>query len=163
MYPSCPIVFNFFARQWCCHALFRNNFTNKQYVMTKRNLARSDLNTGVGGMSSVTTGPRGYFYITTPFYYYRDSHYKDKTVWRPSYLCNGNPVLEKDGIHYSDVIMGIMASQITSLKIVYSSIYSGADQRKHQSSASLAFVRGIHGWHKWPVMRKMFPFDDVIM
>ena len=64
--------------------------------------------------------------------------------------------------------MGTMASQITSLTIVYSTVYSGADQRKHQSSASLAFVRGIHRWpvnspHKWPVTRKMFPFDDVIM
>ena len=44
--------------------------------------------------------------------------------------------------HYSDVIMGAMASQITSLAIVYSTVYSGADQRKHQSSASLAFVWG---------------------
>ena len=64
--------------------------------------------------------------------------------------------------------MGPMASQITSLTIVYSTVYSGADQRKHQSSASLAFVRGIHRGpvnypHKWPVARKMFPFDDVIM
>ena len=64
--------------------------------------------------------------------------------------------------------MGAMAYQITSLTIVYSTVYSGTDQRKHQSSASLAFVRGIHRWpvnspHKWPVMRKMFPFDDVIM
>ena len=52
--------------------------------------------------------------------------------------------------------------------IVYSTIYSEADQRKHQSSASLAFVRGIRQWlvnspHKWPVTRKMFSFDDVIM
>ena len=52
--------------------------------------------------------------------------------------------------------------------IVYSSVYSGADQRKHQSSASLTFVLGIHRGpvnspHKWPVTRKMFPFDDVIM
>ena len=38
--------------------------------------------------------------------------------------------------------MGAMASQITSLTIVYSTTYSGAEQRKHQSSASLAFVRG---------------------
>ena len=70
--------------------------------------------------------------------------------------------------HYNDVIMGAMASQFTSLTIVYSTVYSGADQRKHQSSASLAFVRGIHRWpvnspHKGPVTRKMFPFDDVIM
>ena len=46
-------------------------------------------------------------------------------------------------IHYDDAIMGAMASQITSLTIVYLTVYSGADQRKHQSSASLAFVQGI--------------------
>ena len=46
--------------------------------------------------------------------------------------------------HYGDVIMRPMASQITSITIVYSTAYSGADQRKHQSPASLAFVRGIH-------------------
>ena len=50
--------------------------------------------------------------------------------------------------HYNDVIMTMMASQITSLTIVYSTVYSNADQRKHQSSASLAFVRGIH-WDRW--------------
>ena len=70
--------------------------------------------------------------------------------------------------HYDDVKMGAIASQITSLTIVYSTVYSGADQSKHQSSASLAFVWGIHRGpvnspHKWPVTRKMFPFDDVIM
>ena len=46
--------------------------------------------------------------------------------------------------HYTDVIMTTMASQITSLTVVYSTVYSDADQRKHQSSASLAFVWGIH-------------------
>ena len=40
--------------------------------------------------------------------------------------------------------MGTMASQITSLTIVYATIYSGAEQRKHQSSASLSFVGEIH-------------------
>ena len=69
---------------------------------------------------------------------------------------------------YSDVIMSVMASQITSLTIVYSTIHSGADQGKHQSSASLAFVWGIYRWpvnslHKGPVTWKMFPFDDIIM
>ena len=64
--------------------------------------------------------------------------------------------------------MTTIASQATSLTIVYSTVYSGADQNKHQSSASLAFVGGIHRGpvnspHKWPVTRKMFPFDDVIM
>ena len=71
-------------------------------------------------------------------------------------------------IHYDDVIMTMLASQITSLTVVYSIVYSGVNQRKHQSSASLAFVREIHRGpvnfpHKWPVTRKMFPFDDVIM
>ena len=47
-------------------------------------------------------------------------------------------------MHYRDVIMGTIASQITSLTIVYSIVYSDLDQRKHQSSASLAFVGGIH-------------------
>ena len=46
--------------------------------------------------------------------------------------------------HYHVVIMGTIASQITSITIVYSTVYSDADQRKHQSSASLAFVRRIH-------------------
>ena len=46
--------------------------------------------------------------------------------------------------HYDDVIMGTMASQITSLAVVYAIVYSDEDQRKHQSSASLAFVWGIH-------------------
>ena len=64
--------------------------------------------------------------------------------------------------------MGAMASQITSLTSVYLIVHSSADQRKHQSSASLAFVRRIHRWpvsspHKSPVTRKMFQFDDVIM
>ena len=68
-------------------------------------------------------------------------------------------------LHYNDVIMSAMASQITSLTIVYSTVYSGTDQRKHQSSASLAFVRGnspVNSPHKGPVTWKMFPLDDVI-
>ena len=70
--------------------------------------------------------------------------------------------------HYSEVILGTVVSQITSISIVYSTICSGTDQRKHQSSASLAFVRRIHWWplnspHKGPVSWKMFPFDDIII
>ena len=71
-------------------------------------------------------------------------------------------------LNYSDVIITTIASQIPSLTIVYSIVYSDADQRKHQSSAWLAFVLGIHRWpvnspQKRPVTRKMFPFDDAIM
>ena len=61
-----------------------------------------------------------------------------------------------------------MASQITSVTIVYSTVCSGVHHRKHQSSASLACVTEIQQWavnfpHKGPVTRKMFPYDDVIM
>ena len=82
--------------------------------------------------------------------------------------CYHNELIHNWQSHYSDVKMGTIASQITSLTIVYSADYSDADQRKHQSSSSLAFVWGIHRGpvnspHKWPVTRKMFPFDDVIV
>ena len=78
------------------------------------------------------------------------------------------PCKPPPAVQYSDVIMGAIASQIISLTSVYLTDYSGADQRKYQSSASLAFVCGIHRWpvksqHKWPVTRKMLPFDDFIM
>ena len=61
-----------------------------------------------------------------------------------------------------------MVSKITSVSVACSSVWSGGDQRKHRSSASLAFVRGIHRqlvdfFHKGSVTRKMFAFDDVIM
>ena len=70
--------------------------------------------------------------------------------------------------HYNDVIMTTVASQITSVSIVYSTGCPRADKRKHQSPASLALVRGIHRstvnfLHKGPVTRRMFPFDDIIM
>ena len=80
-----------------------------------------------------------------------------KQAWVPSKW----PGIEAWTAQYSDVIMSRVASQITSH-------YSGIDQRKHQSSASLASVRGVHRWpanspHKGQATRKMFPFDDVIM
>ena len=83
-------------------------------------------------------------------------------------LAKVGPMPIKTLLHYDDVIMTMLASQITSLTVVYSIVYSGVNQRKHQSPASLAFVREIHRGpvnfpHKWPVTRKMFPFDDVIM
>ena len=70
--------------------------------------------------------------------------------------------------HYSDVILSMMASQITGVSIACSTGCSGADQRKHQSSVSLAFVRRIHRWpvdspHKGPITRKMLPFDYIIV
>ena len=82
-----------------------------------------------------------------------------RNVWVAAHLNSG---------HYSDVVMGAIVPQITSLPIVHLTVYSGAGQRKHQSSASLASVREIHRLpvnflHKGPVTRKMLPFGDVIM
>ena len=76
--------------------------------------------------------------------------------------------LASPGGHYRDINMSVMASQITSVSNVCSAHCPGADQRKHQGSASLAFVSGIHRWpvdspHKGPVTRKMLAFDDVFM
>ena len=84
-----------------------------------------------------------------------------------TYLTLHSNVLAHE-LHYNDGITSAMESQITGLLIVCSTVCSGTDQRKHQSSASLAFVRGIHRWpvnspHKAPVTQKRFPFDDVII
>ena len=89
---------------------------------------------------------------------------KSQTPWPPQETYS----YEKScRLHCNYVIMNAMASQITSFTIVYPSVYLGTDQRKHQSSASLAFVREFTGdrWfpHKRQVKRKIFPFGDVIM
>ena len=75
--------------------------------------------------------------------------------------------------HYNDVIMGRMASQINSLTIVYSTVYSGARLfRRRSMKTSKLRVTGLCAWnspvtgespHKWSVTWTMFPFDDVIM
>ena len=98
------------------------------------------------------------------------------TPWRPKepghqqtwYWPNARNIRLEHEKHYNDVTMRATASQITGVSTVYSIVCSGADQRKPQSSASLAFVWGILRWpvkshHKGPVTRKMFPFNDVIM
>ena len=97
--------------------------------------------------------------------------YTEKCIWTLR-LQTGSHLLRPQLLlviyHYNDVIMSAIASQITSLTIVYSIVHSDADQRKHQRSTSLAFVREIrrgpvNSPHKCPVTRKMFPFDGVIM
>ena len=114
-----------------------------------------------GGFNAMSPGP-SVQYIPLGV-----NHTGDFNAMYPGHkLRLGNESLEV--LHYSDVIMDAIASQTTSLTIVYSTVYSGADHRKYQSSPSLAFVRGIHSWpvippHKWQVTRKICPFDDVIM
>ena len=86
-------------------------------------------------------------FSSKPTFWYIDDHnffphYSQD--WNKSMLVKAAPVMSSSSLHYSDVIMTTMASEITSLTVVYSTVYSDADQRKHQSSASLAFVWGIH-------------------
>ena len=101
---------------------------------------------------------------------YNVGHNKNIPVLFDQHIYNFKPpvLYRSKYFHKSHVIMSAMASKITSLMIVYWSVYSGAYQRKHQSSASLAFVRWIYRWtvnspHKGPVTREMLPFDDIIM
>ena len=109
-----------------------------------------------------------FYHIFRPFYeIFRTSHMRKACEKR---IFTHVPVARKYKItaHYNDVIMGAIASEITGLPIVYSTVYSGADERKHQSSVSLAFVREIHRWpvnstHKGPATQIMFPFHHVIM
>ena len=95
--------------------------------------------------------------------------YVDPDLWRQMRSLGpwDNELVTPDP-HYNDVTMGAIVSQITSVSNVYSTVYLDADYRKHQSSALLAFVRWIHWWpvnspYKWPVTRKIFPFDDFFM
>ena len=127
--------------------------------MLTKFLSRHFLSLGPQGVIIIVEGwnRSRHFYDCCAHYVGRRNHKTAMNSWQSPW----NP-------HYGYVIMGAIASQITSLTIVYSTVYSVADQRKHRSSASLAFVRGNHrgpvnSTHKWPVTRKMFPFDDVIM
>ena len=97
-----------------------------------------------------------------------DYNYKPDDIILTTYPKCGEWKEYLGAIHYSDVIMSAIVSLIASVLTVYSAVCSGADQRKHQSSVLLAFVRGIQWWavnspRKGSVARKMFPFNDIIM
>ena len=92
--------------------------------------------------------------------------FRNFVMWR--YGVTRSTTARQSNGHYIDVIMSAITSQVTSVSMLCSTVCSGADQRKLQSSASLAFVWGIHRWpvnspHKRPVALKIFSFDDVIM
>ena len=104
------------------------------------------------------------FWIITKLMWLKVSRVIENFINVIKYIVFLNMLMQRSRItlqwYHNDAIV----SPITSLTIVYSTIYSGADQ----SSVSLAFVKGIHRWsvnssHKGPVTRKMFPFDDVFM
>ena len=94
-------------------------------------------------------------------------HWK-RSEYHYCFITASPSLISSPQLHYSDVLMGTMASLIIGVPIIYSTVCLGADQRKHQSSASLAFVREIHRWQvispeKGPVTRKKFSFDGTIM
>ena len=165
----------------------RRNLKQNLYIFIQENAFENVLRNGVHFVSTSMFWPSQFPYTNYRLYidFYRDvmgdmritapepvdytwnGHYKDNR--EPYRIATETDAAYTDcANHFDDVVMGAMASQITIITIVYSIVYSGTDQRKYQSSVSLAFVRGIHrrpvnSPHKGPVTRKMFPSDDVIM
>ena len=119
------------ALQWYCHALCKilKRMGNGMNVIDKRNFARFLFKEAFR-----TDTP----YCTTP---QADFEYCNRSSAGQGPECGCCRL-----ILYNDVIMSAMASQITSLTNVYSTVYSGADRWKLQSSTSRAFVGGIHWW-----------------
>ena len=114
------------------------------------------------------------WYLTLESFLFESSHYISslyqsvklkQQIYRQS---RGEPIP-----HYIDVIVTTMAYQITSLTVVYSTVYSDADRRKHQSSASLALCGEFTGTGEFPAQRVSYaekfsiwwrhPFDDLIL
>ena len=132
---------------WYC--AYKSNWISWFYIFEKSTyIVIGRLMEDMWGISDEWKRPPKYVYVIILF---------ANSIENPSWASVRNGLS-----HYNDVTMGAIASQITILTTVYSTVYSDADQRKHQSSASLAFVRGIHRGsvnspHKWPVTRKMSP------
>ena len=133
-------------------------------------------------MTHISITRHQYHSVLLPSYQHRDPHVKVRRSLERLILNMGTPIPGKtvyietgpwllhssghqqacDYFHWDifRVIMSAMASQTTGVSIVYSTVCSGTEQRKHQSSASLAFMNSSH---KGLERRKKFPFDDVIM
>ena len=112
--------------------------------------------------SIATTKVSSYDTFTTTDWHFPGDHYKE---WR---LIGFTYWIRLAIFHYSDVIMSTMASQITGVSIVYSPFSSGGDKKNIKAPGHWPLLGGNHRWpvnspHKWPVTRKMFPSDDVIM
>ena len=92
-------------------------------------------------IQDIATNVRDAWYVTSLVEYVLGMH----CMWSFTVIITVKSTFRQQFVtHYNDVIMTTMESQITSLTVVYSTVYSDADQRKHQSSVSLAFVWGIH-------------------
>ena len=107
------------------------------------------------------------FLILNEREYYQPTSIESRDEMKIYFNTRWSWVAQRSFNHYIHVIMSTMTSQITGVSTVCSAICSGADQIKHQSSASLALVRGIRQWpvvspHRGPATRKMCLFDDVI-
>ena len=116
----------------------KSNAILQSRVVFKCSIYSSPITTEHNSQLLTGAAPWSSSYLCIPATSYRED-YISKVVG-PNLSSNLNIMI----CHYNDVIMTTIASQITSLTVVSSIVYSGADQRKHQSSASLAFVRGTH-------------------
>ena len=125
-------IFHHWFRKWLGAVQATSHYLNQWWLVYRRIYASR-------GFNELSAHYNCFMHITTPPLWWHVHNFEAIL----SALLNLN--LEWNSVtHYTDVIMAAIASQITSLTIVYSTVYSDADQRKHQSSASLAFVRGIH-------------------
>ena len=166
IFDSRPVIFEWTYKQIC---IFNRSLTlewRHPFSWTKKTCLHNTVNT-IPADDIATVGARAS--AATELTYFSQNILASALdgfitqIAQRSSMCFG-PICR----HYNDVTVGAIASQITSLTIVYSIVYSDADQRKHQSSASMALLYGNHRGpvnspHKWPVKRKVFPFDDVIM
>ena len=117
--PVCLVIVN-----WTIRNKIMWNFNQNSNIFIQENVFENSVCEMTVILSRVSWVNTTYVYVTTG------------SGCTPKHLFNP--------LHYDDVILDTMVSEITSLTIVYSTVYSDADQRKHQSFASLAFVRGIH-------------------
>ena len=106
-----------------------------------------------------------YYYCHYCYHHYRYHHYSFIFIFK-SALRGLTILVFREINHYDDVIMGAMASQISSLPIVHSTIYSDAKKTSKLCVTGLCAGNSpgtVNSPHKWPVTRKISPFDDVIM
>ena len=146
------------SRTWDLKGIFRceGNLSNTEIVRIK-------LFDGIHHFRpNVPRLPEGWLYL------YCNNQYGEQSIC----ACKSFEALRITAKHWNccadDVIMITKASQFSSVLIVFSTVCSNTDQRKHHSSASLAFVWGVHRWpvnspHEGPITWKFFSFNDVIM
>ena len=150
----CALQYSYLAKsEWCIHASVHYAIIGSDNGLSRKAIIWTNVD-----ISSIKQ-PSLRFKSKFKLFYCRQRICKCRSQ-------TGVQMISASMYHLSDVIMSAMAYRITGM--VFTTFCSGVDQRKHYSSTSLAFVKGIlrspaNSPNKGPVTRKMFPFDDVIM